>query len=160
MSEFCRAATMEDLKRLMKALNACGADYLLIGGYALAAHGYQRATTDIDVMVAANPEAGARVRDALLVLPEQAAKDIALEWFAEGENIRVADEIVVDIMLNANGHNYESLKPYEQSLDIDGIPVRTLSLEGLLLTKQTPRDKDAIDRIVLERAIEESRGKP
>jgi hypothetical protein len=38
---------MEDLKMLLRSLNANGVDYLLIGGYALAAHGYQRATTDI-----------------------------------------------------------------------------------------------------------------
>ena len=49
---FCRSATLDDLKLLLRSLNEHGADYLLIGGYALAAHGYQRATTDIDVMVA------------------------------------------------------------------------------------------------------------
>jgi hypothetical protein len=31
--------------------------------------------------------------------------------------------------------------------------VRTVNLEGLLRTKQTPRDKDAADRIVLEQAL-------
>jgi hypothetical protein len=47
-----RPATLEDLKTLLRALNAHGVDYLLIGGYALAAHGYQRATTDIDIVEA------------------------------------------------------------------------------------------------------------
>ena len=36
---------------------------------------------------------------------------------------------------------------------LDGIPVRTINLEGLLRTKQTMRDKDIADRIVLERAL-------
>jgi hypothetical protein len=45
-----RPATLEDLKTLPSSLNAHGVDYLLIGGYALAAHGYQRATTDIDIV--------------------------------------------------------------------------------------------------------------
>ena len=35
-----RPATLEDLKTLLRSLNANGVDYLLIGGYALAAHGY------------------------------------------------------------------------------------------------------------------------
>jgi hypothetical protein len=48
MDEFSRPATLEDLKLLLRSLHEHGADYLLIGGYALAAHGYQRATTDID----------------------------------------------------------------------------------------------------------------
>ena len=49
MDEFSRPATLEDLKVLLRSLNEHGVDYLLIGGYALAAHGYQRATTDIDL---------------------------------------------------------------------------------------------------------------
>ena len=43
-----RAATFEDVKRLVAKLNEAGVDYLLIGGYALFAHGYHRATEDID----------------------------------------------------------------------------------------------------------------
>ncbi len=139
---------------LLRALNENGVEYLLIGGYALAAHGYQRATTDIDVMVAGNEVSGARVKQALMLLPDRAAKEMEATWFTEGENIRVADAFVVDIMLNANGQTYETLKPYLQVIDLDGIPVRTVSLEGLLLTKQTMREKDVSDRIVLERAIE------
>jgi hypothetical protein len=135
-------------------LNAHGVDYLLIGGYALAAHGYQRATTDIDIVFPANSMAGQRVKEALMILPDQAARDIEPEWFEEGENIRVADVFVVDIMLNANGQTYETLSGFSETLDLDGIPVRTVSLEGLLLTKQTMRDKDVSDRLVLERAIE------
>ena len=148
-----RPATLDDLKALLHALNAQGAEYLLIGGYALAAHGYQRATTDIDVMVPATAQAGQVIKAALMILPDQAAKDIDPAWFDEGENIRVADAFVVDIMLNANGHTYESLRPFAQIVDLDGIPVRTISLQGLLLTKQTLRDKDMADRIIIERAL-------
>jgi hypothetical protein len=78
-----RPATLEDLKTLLRSLNAHSVDYLLIGGYALAAHGYQRATTDIDIV----------------------------------------------------------------------FPSTAVSLEGLLLTKQTMRDKDIADRLVIERAL-------
>lgn len=154
MDEYSRPATLEDLKALIASLNAQGADYLLIGGYALFAHGYHRATTDIDVLVPATQEAGIKVRSALMVLPDQAAKDIDPAWFDEGENIRVADAFVVDIMLNACGETYETLKQYAETVDLDGVPVRTINLEGLLLTKQTMREKDVSDRIILERALE------
>ncbi|MDZ7910096.1 MAG: hypothetical protein U5N10_18955 [Gemmobacter sp.] len=153
MDDYSRPATLDDLKQLLRSLHEHGVDYLLIGGYALAAHGYQRATTDIDVVVPANAEAGLRVKAALMVLPDQAARDLMPQWFDEGENIRVADAFVVDLMLNANGQTYESLKEYAQTIDLDGIPVRTVSLEGLLLTKQTMREKDASDRIIIERAL-------
>lgn len=152
--EFSRPASLGDLKQLLAALNEAGAEYLLIGGYALAAHGYQRATTVIDIVVPANPEAGQRIKEALMVLPDQAARAIDPTWFSEGENIRVADAFVVDILLNANGLTYETLNRYAEVIDLDGIPVRTLNLEGLLLTKQTLRDKDTADRIIIERALD------
>jgi predicted nucleotidyltransferase len=157
MAEFSRPATFEHLKVLLRSLHQHGADYLLIGGYALAAHGYQRATTGIDVVVPATLRAGQRVKDALMILPDGAAKDIEPKWFEEGENIRVADAFVVDLMLSANGQTYESLSPFATTIELDGISINTITLEGLLLTKKTMRDKDVADRIVIERAIEESK---
>jgi predicted nucleotidyltransferase len=151
--EYCRPACLEDLKALIESLNRQQVDYLLIGGYALFVHGYHRATTDIDVLVPATMESGAKVKAALMVLPDQAAKDLEPAWFLEGENIRVADAFLVDVMLNACGETYDTLKQYAVTVDLDGIPVRTLSLEGLLRTKQTVRDKDAADRHILERAL-------
>ena len=154
MDSFCRPATLEDLKILIQALNEQGVDYLLIGGYALFAHGYHRATTDIDVLVPATREAGEKIRAALMVLPDHAAAEIDPVWFEEGDNIRVADAFVVDIMFSACGKTFESLRQYAETVEMDGLPIRTINLEGLLLTKQTVRDKDAADRIILERALE------
>ena len=153
INEYCRPASLEDLKALIESLNRQHVDYLLIGGYALFVHGYHRATTDIDVLVPATAESGARVKAALMVLPDQAAKDLEPEWFAEGDNIRVADAFVVDVMLNACGETYDTLKQYAITVDLEGIPVQTVSLEGLLRTKRTMRDKDASDRHILERAL-------
>lgn len=153
IEEYCRPASLEDLKSLLRSLNQQGVDYLLIGGYALFVHGYHRATTDIDVLVPATLESGEKVKAALMVLPDQAAKDLEPEWFTEGENIRVADAFLVDVMLNACGESYDTLKQYSVTVDLEGIPVRTVSLEGLLRTKQTMRDKDVSDRHILERAI-------
>lgn len=153
MEQHSRPATFDDLKALIQTLNQSNADYLLIGGYALFAHGYHRATTDIDLLVPANLAAGRKIRDALLLLPDQAARDIDPAWFEEDDNIRVADVFVVDIMLNACGETYDSLQRYAEVVDLDGVPVRTVNLQGLLLTKQTSRDKDVADRIVLERAL-------
>jgi predicted nucleotidyltransferase len=153
MEPHSRPASFDDLKALIQALNQNGAEYLLIGGYALFAHGYHRATTDIDLLVPANQAAGQKIKDALLLLPDQAARDIDPAWFDEDENIRVADAFVVDLMLNACGETYDSLQKYAETVDLDGIPVRTVNLQGLLLTKQTARDKDIADRIILERAL-------
>ncbi len=160
MDEYSRPATLEDLKLLLRSLNEHAVDYLLIGGYALAAHGYQRATTDIDVLVRATAESGQRVKDALMILPDRAARDLEPAWFEEGENIRVADAFVIDLMLNANGQTFDTLLRYAETIDLDGVAIKTVNLEGLLLTKQTMRDKDVADRIVIERALEVLRAQP
>lgn len=154
MTQTSRPATADDLKRIVRALNDAGARYLLIGAYALFAHGYQRATTDIDFVVQASVANGERVRQALLVLADQSARDIDPAWFTEGENIRVADEITVDLLFSPCAQTYEMLKPHEQIVDLDGVPVHTVSLQGLLLTKHTQRPQDIQDSAILQRAIQ------
>jgi predicted nucleotidyltransferase len=151
--EISRAATLQDLKILIKSLNDKNVDYLLIGGYALYAHGIYRTTTDIDLLVPKQSASSGKLVEALLVLHDQAAKDINLAWFKDGDTIRLADEITVDIMFNAAGESYESLKDYTEVIDLDGIPVKTINLEGLLKTKQTLRDKDFNDKLILSQAI-------
>jgi predicted nucleotidyltransferase len=152
-SKLARPASVDDLKLLLRALNEHGVDYLLIGGYALYALGYQRGTVDIDIVLRPTREQGEKVKTALLLLPDGVAKDLDPDWFVEGETIRVADAFVVDLMFNACGETYESLLPHAVTIDLDGLPVRTLSIEGLLKTKQTVRDKDKLDRDILERAL-------
>ncbi len=152
-----RPPSVEDLKLLINALNDHGVDYFLIGGYALYALGYQRGTTDIDIVLRPTSEQGERVRRALLLLPDRAAKDLLPEWFADGETIRVADAFVVDLLFNACGETYESLLPHAQTIDLDGVAVHTIDLEGMLKTKQTSRDKDKLDRLILERALAEAK---
>ena len=58
MSEprYTRPATWEDVLDLARRLNRHGARYVLVGGYALAAHGLARMTTDIDIAVAPDAE--------------------------------------------------------------------------------------------------------
>lgn len=160
MTERSRPASLDDLKRLVAALHAERADYLLIGGYALLAHGYPRATVDIDLLVPARRTAAEPIRRALLVLPDRAAEDIVPAWFEEGEGIRVADEIVVDLVFRTCGETFDSLKPFEETIDLDGIPLRTVNLEGLLRTKQSARERDVTDRMVIERALAAAKHRP
>lgn len=158
-SGLARPATVEDLKLLLRALDEHGVDYVLIGGYALYALGYQRGTVDIDLMLRATREQGEKTKRALSVLPDGVADEIDPDWFIEGETIRVADAFVVDLMFNACGETYESLRPHAITIDFDGIPVRTLDIEGLLKTKQTLRVKDKLDRDILEHALGELKGR-
>ena len=68
-----RPASVADLKLLLGALQLHGVDYLLIGGYALYALGYQRGTVDIDILLRPTLEQGEKVKQALMLLPEGVA---------------------------------------------------------------------------------------
>ena len=50
-----RQPTLEDLRDLCRELNARGARYVVVGGFAIRAAGYIRETMDIDLMVARDP---------------------------------------------------------------------------------------------------------
>lgn len=95
----------------------------------------------------------------MLLLPDKVAEDLLPQWFTEGETIRVADAFVVDLMFSACGQTYESLQPNAVTIDFDGVAIRTIDIEGLLKTKQSSRDKDKLDRVVLERALAEFKKK-
>lgn len=152
--EAARPATVEDLKRQLAALAVEQVDYVLIGGYALHALGCQRATVDIDLLLRPECDQGERVRRALLSLPDKTAEALDPACFDEGDTIRVADAFVVDLRFDACGESIESLRGHIVAVDLDGVAVRTLDLEGLLKTKRTARDKDRVDRAVLEQALQ------
>jgi len=154
MTPRARPATLDDLKKLLAALHKERADYLLIGAYALLAHGYPRATVDIDLIVPARRDAAEPIRRALLVLADRSARELAPEWFEEGEGIRLADEIVVDLVFRTCGETFETLRPFEITIDLDGVPLRTVNLEGLLRTKQSGRERDVSDRRIIEQALQ------
>ena len=50
-----------DFKEFLKLLNAHQVEYLLVGGYAVAYHGYPRATGDMDIWIATHPENAKKV---------------------------------------------------------------------------------------------------
>jgi hypothetical protein len=50
-----------DFKEFLKLLNAQQAEYLLIGGYAVGYYGYPRATADMDLWIAMNPQNAEKV---------------------------------------------------------------------------------------------------
>lgn len=59
--------------------------------------------------------------------------------------IRINDEVTVDVMAAACGHEWDELQAYIEEKVVDGEPVPVLSPAGLLLTKEGMREKDRAD---------------
>src|SRR5688500_17039425 len=118
-----RPPEVEDVARIARALNDAGARYLLIGGFALIAQGYERTTKDIDLLVDDSPENIARVRTALGVLPDNAAADVRDGDIRDYTVVRVMDEVIVDLMGRACGLDYAEAARDAESVEIGGVPI-------------------------------------
>jgi hypothetical protein len=128
-------------------------EYVLIGGQAVRLNGFLRATEDVDVLLRATRSNGERVKRALDFLGS--ADELDPAWFeqstTEPENIRVADDLIIDLLFAANGETYESVQQFAREISIEGVPVHVLNIDGLLRTKTDYRDKDVLDKRVLTR---------
>ena len=157
---YAREPQIEDLVRICRALNDAGARYLLIGGFAVIAHGGARTTKDIDLLVDASPENVARVKQALRILEDRAVDEVADTDIARYAVVRVADEIVIDLMASACGIDYgEAAKDCER-VTLDGVSIPLASPETLIRTKNTVRPSDAADRRYLEELLDAKRREP
>ena len=101
-----RAPHVQDLIGLCQALNQEGARYLLIGGFAVILHGFVRSTKDVDLLVDPSEENIRAVKRALGTLPDNAAALLADDEVLRYPVVRVADEIVVDLLAAACGVTY------------------------------------------------------
>ncbi len=144
-----RLPTTDDLLLLCRRLNEAGAKYLVLGGFALIQHGFARATEDIDLLIDTSPENFAKVKSAMMGLPDGAVREVNAEDFQECLVVRVGDEFVVDLMRQACGINFAEASPHIVTLPVAGVPIPFASPKLLWRTKQTHRDKDAIDRAFL-----------
>jgi hypothetical protein len=143
----------DPLLRLLARFGEEGVEYVLVGGQAVRLIGDVRATEDVDVLVRASRDNGERIKRAMSFLPS--AADIDAAWFepqsGEIENVRVADELLVDLLFAANGETYETVQPHVRVVEIEGVEIRVLDIDGLLKTKTDYREKDVLDRRMLER---------
>lgn len=157
---YAREPQIEDLVRICRALNDAGARYMLIGGFAVIAHGGGRTTKDIDLLVDASPENIARVKQGLRILEDRAVDDVADTDLARYAVVRVADEVVVDLMAHACGVSYAQAVRDATELTIAGIVIPVASPATLIRTKNTLRPSDAADRRYLEELLDAERDKP
>jgi hypothetical protein len=152
---YAREPQVEDLARIARALNEQGARYVLIGGFAVIAHGGARTTKDIDLLVDSTPDNVSRVRRALQVLEDKAVNDVADDDVARYAVVRVADEIVIDLMAIACGVDYADAQRDAITISFDNVPIPVASPATLIRTKNTMRPSDAADRVFLQALIDE-----
>jgi hypothetical protein len=148
--ELTRVPTDADLLVLARELNSLGARYVVVGGFAINRLGLIRATEDIDLLIARDPENQEAVKRALQCLPDKAILELGDEDIASWVVVRVNDTITVDLMTEACGVSFEEAREGIEQVVIDGISIPFASASLMLRLKQGEREKDRTDRSFLE----------
>jgi predicted nucleotidyltransferase len=137
----------QDFKEFLRLLNAHGVRYLIIGGYAVAYHGYPRATADMDVWTEIDPANAERIVAALKAfgfdLPE-----LSPQLFLTPEKIirMGAPPMRIEIVTSISGVSFENCYASRVMDELDGVPVNLIGLAELKKNKiASARHKDLDD---------------
>ena len=142
----------EDYKDMLRSLSEENVRFILVGAYALAAHGYPRATMDIDIWIMPSPENVDAVIRALSRFGASLQNLKKEDLLTAGTifQIGVAPRRI-DIITAASGLEFEPTYRNSIPVNIEGIEVRIPSIDDLILNKKaTGRTKDLADVEALE----------
>ncbi len=142
----------KDFKEFVSLLNAHRVEYLVVGGYALAAHGHPRFTGDLDIWLQRSAVNAQRTVDALhafgLGSPDISAADLTKP-----------DSVVqlgyppcrIDLLTAIDGVSFEPCAARREIVQIDTMPVPFIGLDDFKTNKRTAgRPKDLADLASLE----------
>ena len=134
------------LLRVCQLLNDAGAKYMICGAQACILHGLVRTTEDVDILIEATDENCQRVIDALGKLEDGAAHELTPKDILENVVVKIADEVEVDVSTHAWKVTYADAIGSASETVVDGVRVPFLSVDWLIASKETYREKDAWDR--------------
>ncbi len=125
-----------DFKEFIQSLNDNGVRYLVVGGYAVAFHGYPRYTKDFDVWIEMSAENAARM---VAALEQFGFASLGLK----AEDFLVPDQIIqlgyppnrIDILTTLPGVEFSECYPRRIVVEIEGVSLNFIDLENLKRTK-------------------------
>jgi hypothetical protein len=148
------ATVNEDFLDMLDALSRHEVDFLVVGAYALAAHGCPRATGDIDLLVRPDLENARRVYSALLDFgaPVQAHGITELDFASTGVVYQLGlPPNRIDLLTSISGVDYATASTDALSGNIGSVAVRFIGRSALLMNKRAAgRTKDIADAEWLE----------
>ena len=146
--------TSSRLSKVCGLLNAAGVRYVVVGGFALAYHGYVRATKDVDILIEPTLENARRALQALAGLTWGISRELSPADVIAKPFTIIGDDPRVDLLTLAWSVRYADAAPKIQTVDIDGVEVPFPDIDTLIRTKQTDRTRDKADAEELERIKE------
>jgi predicted nucleotidyltransferase len=144
----------QDFHDLLVELTDAGADFVLVGGYAVAYHGHPRATKDIDLLIESTAENAARVFKGLVAFGAPLNSIDVSHGDLAGYDGVIQIGLPpnrIDILTRISGVSYEEASNEGCVFDVDGRAIKVIGIEALIRNKRAAaRDQDLVDVKALE----------
>lgn len=143
-----------DFRDLFAALNGAGAEYLLVGGYALAVHAAPRFTKDLDVWVNPTRENASRVLAALRTFGAPLGELTEADLAAPGIVFQMGlPPNRIDLLTSIDGVDFLEAWPSRLVTEYGGQPLPVIGRTHLVANKRaSARAQDLVDADAIEQA--------
>jgi len=137
----------QDYKEMLQCLLEENVKFLLIGAYALGAHGFPRATKDIDFFVWATPENAANLMKALTKFGAPMHEVSESDFSSEGIVFQIGNSPRrIDITTRIDGITFEQAYANRKHIVVENVEVPVISLDDLITNKRASgRTQDLAD---------------
>ncbi|MDT5157620.1 MAG: hypothetical protein QOH51_1977 [Acidobacteriota bacterium] len=147
----------QDFRDMLSCLKEAGVDFIIVGAYALAAHGFPRATGDIDIWVRNSPDNAGKIMAALAKYGAPLAELSEQDFTATDMVVQIGVEPCrIDITTVIDGIEFSKAWENKVAITVDGLDVYIPSKADLLKNKiASGRDKDQGDIAWLKRSLDD-----
>lgn len=140
-----------DYRDILSAFSAANVEYLVVGAYAVAAHGLPRATGDIDLFVRPTAANAQRVWEALLSFGTPLDRVSIQDFTRDGTIFQIGVVPTrIDVITAIEAVSFEDAWHRRVELELDGLRLPVISLQDLLKNKRAvgrPQDRADVERL-------------
>lgn len=142
----------QDFKEFIQSLNDNGVHYLVVGGYAVALHGYPRYTKDIDIWVEMTDENATKIKKALDQFGFDSLGINEADFVVPNQMLQLGHPPGrIDILTTLPGVEFSGCYSSRIVVDVDGVSVNFIDFENLRKNKKASgRHQDLADLENLE----------
>lgn len=135
-----------DLKELLRAFNAHGVKYLIVGGYAYGVYAEPRATKDLDIFIASEEANSKAVFRALLDFGAPLS-GLSPADFTDGSTFQIGQPPArIDLLQRIDGISFDEAWKNRLEGSIGDLPVIVISRKDLIRNKvASGREQDVLD---------------
>src|SRR5437868_130095 len=142
-----------DFKDMLSCLKDAEVEFVIVGAYALAAHGFPRATGDIDIWVRNSSDNAQKIMAALVKFGAPISNLSEKDFTSPDMVVQIGVEPCrIDLLTSISGVEFDEAWGNKVGITIDDLEIYVLSKADLLKNKSaTGRDKDQGDISWLEK---------